>query len=135
MRIARLMPATSPPEDSVVGCLDGVGPEGEKSFPGTGVIDPAPAAGRPAGRARQAADYGRRGKGYIFGAVRPATVEAFTHPYLGCTTSNWADFPERVGGWGSASFVPGLGKSTTSAYQAAINKLAIQIVSMMEKPW
>jgi hypothetical protein len=35
----------------------------------------------------------------------------------------------------SASFVPELGQSTTSAYQAAINKLAIRIVSMMEKPW
>jgi hypothetical protein len=35
----------------------------------------------------------------------------------------------------SATFVPELGQSTTSAYQAAINKLAVQIVSMMEKPW
>ena len=35
----------------------------------------------------------------------------------------------------SASFVPEVGQSTTSAYQTAINKLAVQIVSAMEKPW
>jgi len=76
-----------------------MGPEGAKSFPGTEVIDPAPAAGRPAGRAKQAADYGRRGKGYVFGAFRPATGEAFTHPYPGRTTANWVNFLERVEGW------------------------------------
>jgi transposase len=76
-----------------------MGPEGAKSFPGTEVINPAPAAGRPAGRARQPADYGRRGKGYVFGAFRPATGEALTHPYPGRTTANWVDFLERVDGW------------------------------------
>jgi transposase len=76
-----------------------MGPEGAKSFPGTEVMDPAPKAGRPAGRARQAADYGRRGKGYVFGAFTPATGAAFTHPYTGRTTANWVDFLERVDGW------------------------------------
>src|SRR5437764_5309786 len=76
-----------------------MGPEGAKSFPGTEVIDPAPAAGRPAGRAKQAADYGRRGKGYIFGAFRPATGEALTHPYERRTSVNWVDFLSRVDGW------------------------------------
>jgi transposase len=76
-----------------------MGPEAAKSFPGTEVIDPAPKADRPAGRARQAADYGRRGKGYIFGAFRPATGEALTHPYAGRTTANWIDFLERVERW------------------------------------
>jgi DDE superfamily endonuclease len=76
-----------------------MGPEAAKSFLGTEVIDPAPKADRPAGRARQAADYGRRGKGYIFGAFRPATGEAFTHPYPGRTTANWVDFRERVERW------------------------------------
>lgn len=32
-------------------------------------------------------------------------------------------------------FIPELGESITSAEQRAINQLAIQIVSMMEKPW
>jgi transposase len=76
-----------------------MGPESAKSFPGTEVIDPAPAGDRPAGRARQSADYGRRGKGYVFGAFRPATGEAFTRPYPGRTTANWVDFLERVERW------------------------------------
>jgi hypothetical protein len=71
---------TAPPEGSAVVCLDEMGPDSAKSFPGTEVIDPAPGAGRPARRAKQRVDYGRRGKGYIFGAFRPATGEAFTHP-------------------------------------------------------
>src|SRR5262245_56127467 len=53
---------TATPEGAAVVCLDEMGPEAAKSVPGQAVIDPAPAAGRPAGRARQAADYGRRGK-------------------------------------------------------------------------
>ena len=67
-----------------------MGPESAKSFPGTEVTG---------GRAKQAADYGRRGKGYVFGAFRPATGEAFTRPYPGRTTANWIDFLERVEGW------------------------------------
>lgn len=71
------------------------GPEAAKSFPGTRVINPGPAADAPA-RAKQEADYGRRGKGYVFGASRPATGEAFTHPYAGRTGVNRIDFLERV---------------------------------------
>jgi transposase len=76
-----------------------MGPDAAKSFPGTEVIDPAPKPGRPASRAEQAADYGRRGKGYVFGAFRPATGEAFTHPYGGRTTANGVDFLGRVERW------------------------------------
>ena len=83
---------TSPPEGAVVVCLDEMGPESAKSFPGQEVT-------RAADRAKQAADYGRRGKGYVFGAFRPATGEAFTHPYTGRTTANWIDFLERVERW------------------------------------
>jgi hypothetical protein len=35
----------------------------------------------------------------IFGAFRPATGEALTHPYRRRTTVNWVDFLERVDGW------------------------------------
>jgi hypothetical protein len=76
-----------------------MGPESAKSFPGAEVVDPAPAPGRPAARAKQEADYGRRGKGYVFGAFRPATGEAFTHPYPGRTGANWIDFLEKVEAW------------------------------------
>ena len=57
-------------------------------------------ATRPhAGRARQEIDYGRRGKGYIFGAFQAATGEALTEPYLGRTTANFVDFLEKVEAW------------------------------------
>jgi DDE superfamily endonuclease len=69
-----------------------MGPEAAKSFPGQEVIGPA-------GRAKQPADYGRRGKGYIFGAFRPATGEALTHPYTGRATADWVDFLGRVEAW------------------------------------
>ena len=36
---------------------------------------------------------------------------------------------------GLGDYIPELGQSTTTAYQQAINKLATQIVSIMEKPW
>lgn len=35
----------------------------------------------------------------------------------------------------AATFIPELGQSTTTAFQTAIDKLAVQIVSAMEKPW
>jgi hypothetical protein len=85
---------TTPPEGSVVVCLDEMGPESAKSFRGQQPIHTRPrddAEGRtPAGRARQEIDYGRRGKGYIFGAFRPATGEALTRPYASRSAVNWA---------------------------------------------
>jgi hypothetical protein len=33
------------------------------------------------------------------------------------------------------TFIPELGESLTTAYQRNVNRLAVQIVSMMEKPW
>jgi hypothetical protein len=88
---------TAPPAGSVVICLDAMGPTSAKSYPGRapGRVAPAPAAGR----AKQEIDYGRRGTGYIFGALRPATGEAFTRPYPGRRTASWVDFLEQVEGW------------------------------------
>ena len=82
-------------------CLDQMGPESAKSFPGQQLV-PATAVSEQTGpveRARQEIDDGRRGKGYIFGAFRPATGEAFTQPYTGRTIANWIDFLERVETW------------------------------------
>jgi hypothetical protein len=89
-------------------CLDEMGPESAKRVPGqqlvaiheppspaieagtgeaaTAVVPSAP--GRPAGRASQEVDDGRRGKGYLFGAFKPADGEALTAPYAGRTTAN-----------------------------------------------
>jgi len=78
-----------------------MGPESAKSFPGQRVVRalPDPQDARPAERARQEIDYGRRGAGYIFGAFKPADGEAFTAPYTGRTIRNWVDFLERVEDW------------------------------------
>ena len=82
-------------------CLDQMGPESAKSFPGQQLVRTTSASepSTPAERARQEIDYGRRGKGYIFGAFRPATGEAFTQPYAGRTMANWVEFLERVDAW------------------------------------
>ena len=73
-----------------------MGPQSARSYPGRRVVKPA---GPKAQRAKQEIDYGRRGKGYVFGAFRPATGEAFTATYAGRTTANWVDFLGAVEGW------------------------------------
>jgi transposase len=73
-----------------------MGPESAKSFPGQILVE---TSGPAAGRAKQEIDYGRRGKGYIFGAFRPATGEAFTRPYLSRSTACWVAFLEEVELW------------------------------------
>ena len=83
---------TQPPEASWVVCLDEMGPESARSYPGSQVV-------RLDERARQEIDYGRRGKGYVFGAFRPLTGEAFTQSYPRRTTANWVDFLTRVEDW------------------------------------
>src|SRR4030095_1664513 len=67
-----------------------------RSSPGRPPVKPA---GPKAQRAKQEIDYGRRGKGYVFGGFRPATGEAFTETYAGRTPANWIDFLGRVEGW------------------------------------
>ncbi|MBX6312543.1 MAG: transposase [Isosphaeraceae bacterium] len=75
-----------------------------RAFPGQQLVHARPCPGadgqvRPAERAKQEIDYGRRGKGSIFGAFRPATGEALTHPYQGRSAANWVDFRERIEAW------------------------------------
>lgn len=79
-------------------CLDEMGPESAKSFPGRRVRRSDPSGVRRL-RASQEIDYGRRGYGYVFGGFVPATGETLTHPYPGRTTANWVDFLDRVEGW------------------------------------
>ena len=73
-----------------------MGPQSARSYPGRRVVKPAPPKAQ---RAKQEIDYGRRGKGYVFGAFRPATGEAFTETYAGRTTANWVDFLGGVERW------------------------------------
>ena len=87
---------TAPPQGSVVICVDEMGPVASKSYPGQRVVR---SAAPDAERARQEVDYGRRGKGYVFGAFCPATGTALTATYDGRTATNWVDFLEQVEGW------------------------------------
>lgn len=77
--------------------IDELGPESAKSFRGRVLVRDDGEG--PAVRAKQEIDYGRRGKGYIFGAFKPADGEAFTHPYPSRSAANFADFLERVDAW------------------------------------
>ena len=79
-------------------CLDEMGPEAAKSYLGPRWIPAAtePTSVPPAGRAAQEIDYGRRGKGYVFGAFEPATGEALTCCYRRRTAANWVAFLEQV---------------------------------------
>ncbi len=87
---------TAPPVGSVVVCLDEMGPQAAKSYPGQQLVTPAAPT---AGRAKQEIDYGRRGAGYVFGAFQPASGEAFTQPYERRTAANWVDFLSDVEAW------------------------------------
>ena len=73
-----------------------MGPVASKSYPGQRVVR---SAAPDAERARQEIDYGRRGKGYVFGAFCPATGAALTATHDGRTTANWVDFLEGVEDW------------------------------------
>ncbi len=78
-------------------CLDEMGPQACKSYPGRRLVAPA---GPKAERARQEIDYDRRdAAGYVFGALQPVTGAAVTATYLGRTTANWLDFLGRVEAW------------------------------------
>jgi transposase len=77
--------------------LDEMGPESAKSFPGHAVVRLETTAS--AARAKQEIDYGRRGKGYFFGALCPATGEAMTRPYPSRSAANFSDFLEQVDAW------------------------------------
>ncbi len=81
--------------------MDEMGPVAAKSYSGRSLIRTGPQIlpRRAAGRARQEIDYGRRDKGYVFGAFRPATGEALTKTYPSRTTVNWADFLQEVDAW------------------------------------
>jgi hypothetical protein len=75
-----------------------MGPEAAKSYPGQRFVHQAD-GWQPAERARQAADDGRRGKGYVFGAFRPATGAALTETFDSRSAVNFADFLDKVDSW------------------------------------
>jgi transposase len=78
-----------------------MGPTSAKSYLGTQLVHDgaASASSQPAARAKQEIDYGRRGKGFIHGALRLATGEASTQAYPSRRTLHWRDFLEQVEAW------------------------------------
>lgn len=81
-------------------CLDEMGPESAKSYPGQAAVRVEATETSPAERAKQEIDYGRRGQaGYVFGALKPTDGEVLTATYTGRTTGNWIDFLEQVETW------------------------------------
>lgn len=80
-------------------CLEEMGPEAAKSFAGSQLID---ATVRPAERAKQEIDYGRRGAGYVFGAFQPASPASgatFTWTATRRTTANFVACLEQTDAW------------------------------------
>jgi len=73
-----------------------MGPESAKSWPGQPLVD---VTTRPAERATQEIDDGRRGSGYVFGASRPATGEVLTWTAEQRTIANFVAFLEQAGTW------------------------------------
>jgi transposase len=82
-----------------------MGPTAPKATPGQEPVRAAPGVNpdgtpRPAERAKQAVETGKRPRGgYIFGAFRPATGEAYTRDYRKRSGANWFDFLEHVEAW------------------------------------
>jgi DDE superfamily endonuclease len=93
---------TTPPAPSAVMCLEQMEPVAAKRYPGQQLVgaDPAAAPPTPASRATQEMDDGRRGKGSICGALRPAPGAALTKDYLGRPIHHWVDFLGHVEVWG-----------------------------------
>lgn len=73
-----------------------MGPESAKSFLGWELLR---TIGRDCARAKQEIDYGRRDKGYVFGAFKPADGEALTETYQSRTICNFVDFLEKIDTW------------------------------------
>jgi transposase len=89
----------------VVVCLDETGPLPPRSRPGHEVVKAVPGikpdgSPRPAGRAKHPIKAGSRARGgYVFGALRPVTGQAFTRPYDHRRGKDWVDFLEHVEEW------------------------------------
>lgn len=66
-----------------------MGPVAAKSYPGQQAVD---VQARPAHRAKQEIDYGRRAKGYVFGALWETTGDCWTPCYPRRTKAYFIDF-------------------------------------------
>jgi transposase len=81
------------PAHSAILDIDEMGPVTAKSYPGQQAVN---ITVRPAQRARQEIDYGRRGKGYVYGALWETTGEVWTQCYPKRTIPHFIDFLSEV---------------------------------------
>ncbi len=81
------------PSGSAILDIDEMGPVTAKSYPGQQAIN---VTVRPAQRAKQEIDYGRRGKGYVYGALWETTGETWTQCYTRRTIPHFIDFLAEV---------------------------------------
>jgi transposase len=92
--------STAPAEGSVTVCLDQMGPVAVKSYPGKRLVDAEAGETKPAGRAKQEIEYGRREKaGYVFAALQPRTGEVYTATSTRRRLVNWIDFLQQREEW------------------------------------
>ena len=91
---------TCPPANSVVICIDEMGPLSVRSYPGRELVR-SRGEGGIAGRAKWELqlDRDRKFGGYVFGAFIPATGEAFTTTYTSRSIVTFLDFLEKVEAW------------------------------------
>lgn len=78
-----------PPASSVILNIDEMGPVAAKSYPGQEAVC---VEVRPAQRAKQEIDYGRRDKGYVYGALWETTGQCWTHCYPRRIKTHFIDF-------------------------------------------
>jgi hypothetical protein len=76
-----------------------MGPEAVKSHPGQRLLKAILTDEQPGEWAKREIDSGRREKGYIYGAFRPASGEAFTAPFPRWALENTIPFLEQVDAW------------------------------------
>ena len=82
----------------MVVCLDEMGPESAKRFPGRRLVRRDP-RGQQRPRSRQEIDDERRRRGSRFGAFIPASGAALTVPYARRSTANVVDLLDQVATW------------------------------------
>jgi hypothetical protein len=89
----------SPPANSVVICIDEMGPLSVRSYPGRELVHAR--EGDLAGRAKWELqlDRDRKFGGYVFGSFVPTTGEALTATYASRSISAFVDFLEKVEAW------------------------------------
>ena len=82
-------------------CIDEMGPITARTYWGKQVVDVAPGLEppKPAGRAKREIDYERRAKGYVFGALQPASGATLTECYDRRTSANFVQFVQQVEDW------------------------------------